>query len=76
MGWEVGGSFKREGTYVYLWLLHIDTWQKPTQYYKAIILQLKINKLEKTLQSALCMLGSTPTDSAHCGSCNTIVFSK
>ena len=35
MGW----SFRREGTYVYLWLLHIVIWQKPT-HYKAIILQL------------------------------------
>ena len=33
------------GTYVYLWLTHIDVWQKPTQYCKAIILQLKINKI-------------------------------
>ena len=24
MGREVGGSFKREGTYVYLWLIHDD----------------------------------------------------
>ena len=44
MGWEVGGRFKREGTYVYLWLVHGDVWQKPSQYCKAIILQLKINK--------------------------------
>ena len=36
--------FKREGTDVHLWLIHIDEWQKPTQYGKAIILQLKINK--------------------------------
>ena len=41
MGWEVVGRFKREGTYVYLWLIHADVWQKPTLYYKAIILQLK-----------------------------------
>ena len=26
---------------VYLWLIHGDVWQKPTQYCKAIILQLK-----------------------------------
>ena len=32
MGWEVGGKFKREGTYIYLWLIHVDVWQKPTQY--------------------------------------------
>ena len=37
------GRFKREGTYVYLWLSHVDVWKKPTQYCKAIILQLKIN---------------------------------
>ena len=40
-GWDtVGGRFKKEGTYVCLWLIHIDVWQKPTQYYKAVILQL------------------------------------
>ena len=38
---EVGGRFKREGTYVYLWLVHVNVWQKPTQFFKAIILQLK-----------------------------------
>ena len=27
MGWEVGGKFKREGPYVYLWLIHDDAWQ-------------------------------------------------
>ena len=30
MGWKVEGRFKREGTYVYLWLIHVDVWQKPT----------------------------------------------
>ena len=40
-GWGgVGGMFKRQGIYVYLWLIHI-VWQKPTQRCKAIILQLK-----------------------------------
>ena len=38
-----GGKFKPEGPYVYLWPIHVDVWQKPTQYCKAIILQLKIN---------------------------------
>ena len=28
-------------TYIYLWLIHIDVWQKTTRFYKAIILQLK-----------------------------------
>jgi len=35
----------REGTWVYLWLIHVDVWQKPIQYCKEIILQLKIDKL-------------------------------
>ena len=26
----VGGRFKRQGTYVYLWLIHVDVWQKLT----------------------------------------------
>ena len=41
MEWEVGGKFKREGTYVHLWLIHVDVEQKSTQHCKAIILQLK-----------------------------------
>ena len=36
------GRFKREGTEVYLWLIHVDIRQKPTRFCKAIILQLKI----------------------------------
>ena len=42
MGREMGRWFKREGTYVYLWLIHIVVWQKPNQFCKTIIL--KINK--------------------------------
>ena len=41
MGWEGGSGAKRV---CYLLLIHADVWQKPTQHYKAIILQLKINK--------------------------------
>ena len=41
MGREVGGSFK-EGTRVSLWMIHVDAWQKPSQYCKVIVLQLKI----------------------------------
>ena len=40
----MGGSFKREGPYVYLWLIHVDVWQKPTQYCKAFIFQIKRGK--------------------------------
>ena len=28
---------------MYIWLIYVGAWQKPTQYYRAIILQLKIN---------------------------------
>ena len=47
-GWDGvrnGKEVQREGTYVYLWLIRVDVWQKPTQYCKAIILQLKINNI-------------------------------
>ena len=45
MGWEVGRRFKRDRTYIYiyLWVIHADVWQKPIQYCKAIILQLEIH---------------------------------
>ena len=46
MEWKERGRLKKEGTYVYLWLIHVDAWQKPTQYCKAIVLQLKINKFK------------------------------
>ena len=44
MGWEAGGMFKVGGTCVYLWLIHVDVWQKPAQPSKAIIHQLKIDE--------------------------------
>ena len=45
-GWdEVGGRFKSEATYVYLWLIHIAAWQKPTQHCNAVILQLNNKKI-------------------------------
>ena len=45
MGWDwLGGG--REGTSVYLWLIHGDVWQKPIQHCKAIILQLNIHKFQ------------------------------
>ncbi|KAB0360204.1 hypothetical protein FD754_004360 [Muntiacus muntjak] len=37
-------GFKKKGTYAYLWLIHVDVWQKLTQYCKPIILQLKKKK--------------------------------
>ena len=41
-GEEGGKEVQEEGTHVYLWLIYADVWQKPSQYCKAIILQLKI----------------------------------
>ena len=46
MGRGMGGRFRKEGTYVYLWLTHVDVWEKPIQYYKAITLQLKTKKIK------------------------------
>ena len=43
----LGGRFKREGTYLYLWLIHIVVWQKPRQHCKATVPQLK-KKMEKS----------------------------
>ena len=45
----MGGRFKREGLYVYLWLIHVALWQKTKKFYKAIILQLK-----KKAETLLC----------------------
>ena len=44
MGKKVGGMFKWVGTWVNPWLIRVGIWYKPTQYCKAIIFQLKINK--------------------------------
>ena len=41
------GQFKREGTYVNLWLIHVDVWQELTQYCKAVIIQLKVKKKKR-----------------------------
>ena len=64
MGWEVGRRFMREGTYVYLRLIHVDIRQKQTQYCKAIILQLKINfkKLEGNGNPLQCSCLENPRD--------------
>ena len=47
----MGARLNREGTYMYLWLIHVDTWQRPTQYCGVIILLPKVNtfKFKKRL---------------------------
>ena len=32
----MGGRLKREGTFVYLWLIRVDIWQKLIQHCKAV----------------------------------------
>ena len=44
-------------------VIHIDVWQKPTKYCKAIILQLKINKLKNKNKTKNIMLGMLKSDS-------------
>ena len=51
VGW--GGrceGFKRDRTHVSPWLIHCNVWQRPTQFCKAIILQLKKKKI-RTLRN-------------------------
>ena len=63
MGREMGGRFKREGTYVFLWLIPVEAWQKTTKFCQANILQLK-NKLIKkkeNLRTSLCFPSETYT---------------
>ena len=48
--------FKREEIYVYLRLIHVDVWQKPAQYSKAIILQLKTEKINVWTNLHECLL--------------------
>ena len=39
IGREMRGRFKREGIYVYLWLIHVEVLYKTTKFGKAIILE-------------------------------------
>ena len=42
-----GREVQEGGKCVFLQLIHVDIWQKPMQYCKAVILQLKINEISK-----------------------------
>ena len=55
-GWDGVGTRARpeEGTHMYLWLIHVDGRQKPTQHCKVIILQLKIN-FKKAFKKIPCL---------------------
>ena len=41
---------KREGTDVYLWPIHVGVWQKPSQYCKITIFQLKIEFFKRLIK--------------------------
>ena len=43
-----------------LWLIHVDVWQRPTQYCKAIALQFKNEREKKNLPCNAGDLGSIP----------------
>jgi len=47
MGREWGGRYKREETYIYLWLIHVDIWQKPSQYCNYLLIKNKNFKNDK-----------------------------
>ena len=50
-GVGVGREFKREGTYIYLWLTYVVVWQKLMQYYNYPPLK---RNLEVTYELAFC----------------------
>ena len=49
----MAGRLKSEGTYVYLWLIHVVVWLKPAQYCKVIILQIKSDFLKSSHEKGL-----------------------
>ena len=51
LGRETGGTFRREETWVHLWLILVDVWHKTIKFCKAIILQLKKIKWQKILKT-------------------------
>ena len=46
MGRKVGGG-SGWGTHVHPWLIHVNVWQTPPQYYKVTSLQLKLKQTNK-----------------------------
>ena len=41
-GEKGGRRFQDKGTHVHPWLIHVNTWQNPPQYFKVVSLQLKL----------------------------------
>ena len=44
VGREVGGGLISEGTHVCLWPIHVDVWQKPSQYCNYLPIKIKERK--------------------------------
>ena len=72
----MGRRLQREGTFVCLRLTHVYVWQKPARYCKAIILQLKINKIKNVnikkkhlLKTVYTTARLTVCGSTFCGFC-------
>ena len=64
VGREVEEGFRKGGTHVYPWLIHVDVWQKPSQYcnYPPI----KINKIIFFKDGCRCMQGNHPLSTKGC----------
>ena len=56
--WE--GVSRGRGQMLYLWLIHVHVWQKPTKFCKATILQLKKERNVCTYQTRSCELLAWP----------------
>ena len=56
----MGGAFSREGTPVYLWPVHANVWQKPSQYCNNS--PIEINFKNKSKDSEECISHSKQTE--------------
>ena len=54
------GRVQDGGTQIYLWLIHVNVWQKPPQYCKVISLQLKKKRKKKNLWSTQVAKSANP----------------
>ena len=46
MEWEVGWRLRREEIYVYIWLTHVEGWQKSSQHCNSLPIKNKIKILK------------------------------
>ena len=64
---EGGRGVQDGGTHVYLRLIHVNVWQKPSQYCKAIIFQLKLISLKKKMWYDTLTERTFPTQGSNLG---------